>query len=95
MILTTTIGVGIITMLLTASGMFGAFMFKQGSLNNEIRNMKESQIENKRDLILAIEKKADKDVVELILESIRNSMEQNQVEHRTILEKIDRLIEKK
>lgn len=94
MVITITMVIGIIAPLLTASGMFAAFMFRQGRLDNEMKNMKESQIEHKRDLILAIEKKADKDVVELILESIRNSIENNQIEHRAMMDKMDKIIER-
>jgi len=94
MIITTTIGVSIVSVLITASGMFAAFMFRQGSQNNEIKNMRERQITEKIDLLAAIEKKADKDIVELILASIKTSIEQNQTEHRSIMEKIDRLIER-
>jgi len=94
MIITTTIGVSIVSVLITASGMFAAFMFRKGYQKKEIKNMRERQITEKIDLLAAIEKKADKDIVELILASIKTSIEQNQTEHRSIMEKIDRLIER-
>ena len=92
MIITTTIGVSIISVLLTAAGMLAAFCYKNGSTNNELKNVKEQQLMIKADLekdIASIEdKKADKDVVQMIfaeitsIKDILNSMINREIEKK-------------
>lgn len=95
MVITTAMILGVIAPILTASGMFAAFMFRQGRLDNEMKNMKEKQTEMKKDIYIAIEKKADKDVLEYILASIKESIEDNRQEHRIMMDKMDKIIESK
>lgn len=79
------LAVAIISVLITLSLTLGSFAYKTGEYNNEVKNIKEQQLIIKKDLTEQInhieERKADKDIVDLIFQKI-NSMD----------EKLDKLI---
>lgn len=58
--------------LLTAAAMLWKFCFKIATFENEIKNMKENQLAMKDDLLHDIEKKADKDIVAMLLEKMNS-----------------------
>ena len=82
------ISVSIISVLITLAISFGSFCYKTGATNNELKNIKESMTKTERDLKADIDKvdedKANKDIVDIILQKIND-----------ISGKLDRLIENK
>ena len=72
MVITGTMIISGISVLVTAAVMLAAFSYKNGQINNELRNQKEQMLTIKEDLEKDIEKKADKDIVELIFVEIRS-----------------------
>ena len=111
------LSVSLISAILTAAGMLGGFCYQNGKMSNEIKNQKEQSIICKQDYdkrLLTLksdfrleikevkEKKADKDVVELILKKIdeninsqRDINKTNQEQHHKILEKLDKIYDRK
>ncbi len=82
------LSVSIISVLITLAISFGGFCYKNGQTQNELKNIKENQITIKQDLKEDIknvqDRKAEKEVVDLIFQKMEN-----------IDKKLDRLIENK
>lgn len=111
------LSVGIITALITAGSMLGGFCYQNGKMNEKIENLERQAVVCKQDYekrVLTLksdfrleikevkEKKADKDVVELILKKIDHNIEtqkeinrSNQEQHQKIIEKLDKIYERK
>lgn len=62
-------------LLVTVILAFGAFMLQTGTFRNELKNVKENQIVIKKDLKEDINRKAEKDIVNLIFEEIKSIKE--------------------
>ena len=90
---------GILSCVITLAISLAGFCYLEGQTSNEIRNIKEQQITIKNDLKEDIKSvnaiKADKVVVDLLFKKMDYNIEQNQGAHQKIVEKLDRLIEKK
>jgi hypothetical protein len=89
----------IISILVTLAITIGSFAYMTGGYNNEIKNVKENQITLKQDIREDIkgleEKKADKEIVQLIFNRLNQNQDDNNAQHKTINDKLDRLIENK
>lgn len=93
------LSISMISVLVTVAICLAAFSYKTGTFNNEIKNVKEQQLVIKNDLKEDIkevkEKKAEKEIVNLLFQKIEDIKTTNETEHRTMLEKLDRIIEGK
>lgn len=83
-----TLSISIITALVSWAIAFGGFMYKTGSWNTELTNVKTQSIVQKEDFNKQLDrmenKKADKSIVDMIF------LKMNSIEH-----KLDRIIEDK
>ena len=91
------LSISIISVLVTVAISLSSFSWKIGSYSNEISNVKQQQsiikTDFKRDLEVIIEQKADKVVVELLMKKLDANISDNKEQHKTILEKLDKLID--
>lgn len=100
----------IISILITLSICLGTFAYKTGEYRAELDNLKNQAVQAgqrhekslltiKTDLKFEIQKveerKAEKDVVELIFIKINDMQQSNAVDHKALFDKLDRLIENK
>lgn len=92
------LSVSIISVLVTLAIAFGGFAYQTGSYNNEIKNIKNQQkiikSDLKEDIENVIDIKADKVVVEMLIKRLDESIKENKNQHKIILEKLDKIIEK-
>ena len=92
------VAISIFSVLVTLAITLGAFAYKTGVYNNEVKNIKEQQLIIKEDLVKQINivevRKADADVVNMLIKRIDKNIEENTIQHQHILDKLDRLIEK-
>jgi cell division protein FtsX len=93
------LSVSLISVLITVAGMLGGFCYQNGKYSNELKNIKEQQSIIKTDLTADIdaldEDKAEKAIVELIYKKIDDIQKSNEIDHKAMFDKLDRMIEKK
>ena len=90
------LAISLLSVLITLAIALAGFAYQTGAFNNELRNLKNSQQEQKKDfendLVKIEQKKADLNIVELMMKKIDENNKENYEQHILIMNKLDKIM---